>query len=175
MDFNEGMMPSTNGLADPNEDLLGTSHTNPFDSGFDAEHPFPTYEQLRNAGFSSEVAHNMIDGLDHAYSQKELYHVLYESDDPLTAYNEMMDGKVQETCDKIDELVDGVEKADCLVTQKQPNSQVLKHLIITNQVLLRYLMTKKKLVHVIVAQNVDTIQVALINTQTMVILTKTYA
>ena len=107
MDFNEGMMPSTNGLADPNEDLLGTSHTNPFDSGFDAEHPFPTYEQLRNAGFSSEVAHNMIDGLDHAYSQKELYHVLYESDDPLTAYNEMMDGKVQETCDKIDELVDG--------------------------------------------------------------------
>ena len=36
-------------------------------------------------------------------------------------------------------------------------------------------MTKKKLVHVIVAQNVDTIQVALINTQTMVILTKTYA
>lgn len=55
----------------------------------------------------------------------------------------MMDGKVQETCDKIDELVDGVEKADCLVTQKQPNSQVLKHLIITNQVLLRHLMTKR--------------------------------
>lgn len=124
MDFNEGMMPSTNGLADPNEDLLGTSHTNPFDSGFDAEHPFPTYEQLRNAGFSSEVAHNMIDGLDHAYSQKELYHVLYESDDPLTAYNEMMDGKVQETCDKIDELVDGVEKSGLLgntETTEQPS------------------------------------------------------
>lgn len=127
MDLNDGMMPSTDGLVDPNEDLLGASHNSPYDSGFDAEHPFPTYEQLRNAGFSSEVAHNMIDGLDHAYSQKELYHVLYESDDPLTAYNEMMDEKVQATCDKIDKMIDDVENSVLLgnsTTELQPNDEV---------------------------------------------------
>lgn len=124
MNFNEGIMPSTDGLVNQNEDLLGMSHNSPFDSGFDAEHPFPTYEQLRNAGFSSEVAHNMIDGHDHAYSQKELYHVLYESDDPLTAYNEMMYGKVQETCEKTDEMVDDVDKSGLLgntETAEQPS------------------------------------------------------
>ena len=42
MDLNDGMMPSTDGLVDPNEDLLGASHNSPYDSGFDAEHPFPT-------------------------------------------------------------------------------------------------------------------------------------
>ena len=120
MDFNDGMMPLPDGLVDPNEDLLGTFHNSPFDSGFDAEHPFPTYEQLRNAGFSSEVAHNMIDGLDHAYSQKELYHVLYESDDPLTAYNEMMDEKVQETCGKIDKMIEDVENSGLLGNTETP-------------------------------------------------------
>ena len=29
---------------------------NSFSSGFDKEHPMPTYDQLRNAGFSSEAA-----------------------------------------------------------------------------------------------------------------------
>ena len=127
MDFNEDMIPSTDGLVDPNEDLLGTSHNDPFDSMFDSEHPFPTYEQLRNAGFSSEVAHNIVDGLDHAYSQKELYHVLYESDNPLTAYNEMMDEKVQATCDKIDKMIDDVENSGLLgnsTTELQPSDEV---------------------------------------------------
>lgn len=129
MDFNEDMIPSTDGLVDPNEDLLGTSHNDPFDSMFDSEHPFPTYEQLRNAGFSSEVAHNIVDGLDHAYSQKELYHVLYESNNPLTAYNEMMDEKVQATCEKIDNMIDDVEKSGLLGSSETitPNSDEVSH------------------------------------------------
>lgn len=81
----------------------------PFDSGFDAEHPMPTYEQLRNAGFSDYLAHNITSGLSHSYSQKELFHCLYESDDPVKAYNEMMDAKAQDSIAKTDKLIHDIE------------------------------------------------------------------
>ena len=56
-------------LLSPTEDLggetiedstgtLGASH-NPFSSGFDAEHPLPSYDELRNAGFSDYLARHI--------------------------------------------------------------------------------------------------------------------
>lgn len=83
--------------------------SNPFDSGFDADHPMPTYDQLRNAGFSDYLARNILSGDSHTYSQKELFHCLYESDDPLKAYNEMMDAKVQGAIEKADKLIHDTE------------------------------------------------------------------
>ena len=70
------------GSADDTLGTLGATHSH-FSSGFDAEHPMLTYEDLRNAGFSDYLAHNISEGLSHSYSDKELFHVLYESEDPL--------------------------------------------------------------------------------------------
>ena len=61
-------------ITNPNDDMLGGVFNHkglsPFDSGFDADHPMPTYDQLRNAGFSDYLAHQITDGLFHCYSQK---------------------------------------------------------------------------------------------------------
>ena len=104
---------SLSSIYNTDEDLIGGvfRHRNlsPFDSGFDAEHPMPTYDQLRNAGFSEHLARNIISGLSHSYSQRELYHCLYESDDPLKAYNEMMEAKVQDSIAKTDQLIHDIE------------------------------------------------------------------
>lgn len=104
---------SSSSIYNTDEDLIGGvfRHRNlsPFDSGFDAEHPMPTYDQLRNAGFSEHLARNITSGLSHSYSQRELYHCLYESDDPLKAYNEMMEAKVQDSIAKTDQLIHDIE------------------------------------------------------------------
>ena len=104
-------------INNPDEDVLGgvLNHKglSPFDSGFDAEHPMPTYAQLRNAGFSDYLAHHISGGLSHAYSQKELFHCLYESEDPVKAYNEMMDAKARDAMAKTDKLIQELE-ADLL-------------------------------------------------------------
>ena len=84
-------------------------HTNIFESGFDKEHPLPTYDQLRNAGFSDYLAKNILQDGPHAYSQRELYHCLYESDDPVKAYNEMMEAKVNASIAKSDKLIQEIE------------------------------------------------------------------
>ena len=101
---------SINGL---DEDALGGVFNHkglsPFDSGFDAEHPMPTYDQLRNAGFSDYLAHQITGGLSHSYSQRELFHCLYESEDPVKAYNEMMDEKVKDSIAKTDKLIQEIE------------------------------------------------------------------
>lgn len=87
-----GMPEEVNTFFSDDNTELGASSA--LDSGFDADHPFPTYNQLRNAGFDSRLAHHITDRFsNHSYSEKELFHVLYESDDPLSAYNEMMDEK----------------------------------------------------------------------------------
>ena len=91
------------------ENLFRKSETSPFESGFDAEHPMPTYDQLRNAGFSDYLAKSILYGESHTYSQKELFHCLYESDDPVKAYNEMMDAKVKASIAKTDELIKDIE------------------------------------------------------------------
>ena len=85
------------------------SKSSPFESGFDARHPMPTFEQLRNAGFSNHIANSILYGSSHCYSQKELFHCLYESDDPVKAYNEMMDAKVKASIAKTDELIKDIE------------------------------------------------------------------
>lgn len=81
-----------------------------FESGFDAEHPFPTYEQLRNAGFDDKIANRILSHTSPNYSQKELFHCFYESDDPLKAYNEMMSKKVQAHFDKTQQLFDEIDR-----------------------------------------------------------------
>lgn len=101
------------GISNPSDDMLGGMFNHkglsPFDSGFDAEHPMPTYDQLRNAGFSDYLAHQITSGLSHSYSQRELFHCLYESEDPVKAYNEMMDEKVQDSIAKTDKLIQEIE------------------------------------------------------------------
>ena len=91
------------------ESIFKKGSSNPYESGFDAEHPMPTYDQLRNAGFSEYLANNILYGESHTYSQKELFHCLYESDDPVKAYNEMMDAKVKASIAKTDELIKDIE------------------------------------------------------------------
>ena len=101
------------GSADNTLGTLGATHS-PFSSGFDAEHPMPTNEELRNAGFSDYLAHNISEGLSHSYSDNELFHVLYESDDPVAAYNEMVEDKAQVALDKADALIADIENSGLL-------------------------------------------------------------
>lgn len=93
------------------ESISESRRLSPFESGFDAEHPMPTFEQLRNAGFSEHVAHNIAMGMSHSYSKRELYHCLYESDDPVKAYNEMMEAKVKEAIAKTDKALQDIDRA----------------------------------------------------------------
>jgi hypothetical protein len=118
LEIDDTMMPATDGFDDTSltdtTDVLGTSFHNPFSSGFDAEHPIPSYEELRNVGFSDYVAHNILEGDYHSYSQKELFHVLYESDEPVTAYNDMMAAKAQHAMNKADDLITDIENSGLL-------------------------------------------------------------
>lgn len=91
----------------PIEDsLIGFS--SPYSSGFDEEHPMPTYDELRNAGFSDYLSNQILYGVEHCYSQRELYNALY-SDNPLEAYNEMMDGKVNDALNRSDKLIEDIQ------------------------------------------------------------------
>lgn len=101
------------GIVDTPHDPFGSSD-NPLGSVFDDEHPFPSYEELRNAGFSEHLARNITNGGCHSYTNEELFHVLYESEDPVAAYNEMMDIKAHIALDKADELIDDIENSGLL-------------------------------------------------------------
>lgn len=81
---------------------------NPYSSGFDKDHPMPTYDQLRNAGFSEYLANQILHGT-HSYSDKELFNVLY-SEDPVNAYNQMMEAKVNAALERSDILIDEIHK-----------------------------------------------------------------
>ncbi len=86
---------------------------NPFShhpSGFDANHPMPDFDGLRNMGFSARMADQILYGGSHCYSQKELFNVLYNSDDPVKAYNELVEGKARAAMDRADKLADEIEK-----------------------------------------------------------------
>lgn len=111
MIFDDGLLPTPEEPIIPDNNLVGAFHHDSFGSPFDEEHPFPTYEQLCDAGFSPKVAHSITENLDHSYSQEELYHVLYESDDPLTAYNDMMDEKAHAVFDKVDNMIAEIENS----------------------------------------------------------------
>lgn len=75
---------------------------NPYSSGFDKDHPMPTYDQLRNAGFSDYLANQILYGT-HVYSDKELFNALY-SPDPVAAYNDMVHAKIEQRQEKYTEL-----------------------------------------------------------------------
>ena len=108
------------GTLDDTTGTLGASHS-PFSSGFDEEHPIPSYEELRNAGFSDYLARNISEGGCHSYSDRELFHVLYESEDPVAAYNEMMEVKAQHAMDKADSLIDDIENSGLLGSSSAPS------------------------------------------------------
>lgn len=118
--LDDTMMSSTNGLegSSMNDDttgMLGASHSHSsFGTDFDAEHPYPSYEELRKAGFSEYLAHRISDGGAHSYSDEELYHVIYESEDPVAAYNEMMNAKAYHAMDRADAMINDIEDGGLL-------------------------------------------------------------
>lgn len=116
LDIDDMTLPEdvTGDLPIDHTSLLGSSHHGVFESGFDAEHPLPTYDQLRNAGFSEYLANQISNGGPHSYSEKELFHVLYETDNPVEEYNKMMEIKAQHAIDKADAFIDDIEKSGLL-------------------------------------------------------------
>lgn len=88
-----------------NEIKNSSSISSPYDSGFDDEHPIPSYKELRNAGFTDFEAKKIIYGDHEMYSDKELYECLYESDDPKASYDAMIKEKTDEMFRKIDERI----------------------------------------------------------------------
>lgn len=94
------------------------------DPFFDDEHPFPTREELIKMGFSEYLAENIIDDRDHTYTREELFHVFYESDNPVIAYNDMMTEKVELFIEKNDAFVRDLEERGLLDSVKdvQPDS-----------------------------------------------------
>lgn len=105
-------------LEDSHLSSLGSTN-DPYSSGFDSEHPVPSYEQLRNAGFSENIAHRIAEGGSHSYSQKELFHVLYECDDPVQAYDEMMAVKANAVIASTDKLINDIESSGLLGSSGQ--------------------------------------------------------
>lgn len=112
-DMNDSMespLDELNPLVDINTDILSSpldngdnilgAHSNPFSSGFDEEHPMPSYEELLNAGFPKEAANYILYSPTHTFSQRELFHCLYESDNPFEAYKDLVNEKVDEFIDK---------------------------------------------------------------------------
>ena len=64
----------------------------------------PSFEELQNMGFSDHIAHGMLNpDMPHSYTQQELQTVL-SSDNPLEAYNQMMDAKANVAMAKADAL-----------------------------------------------------------------------
>lgn len=106
-------MGETMGIVDNTHDVFGSSDSS-LGSVFDDEHPLPSYEELRNAGFSDYLARSITDGGCHSYSDEELFHVLYESEDPVSAYNEMMETKAHDALAKADDLINDIENSGLL-------------------------------------------------------------
>ena len=87
---------------------------NDFDpSIIDIDNPMPTYKELRDAGFNDEEAKNILDeSIVHPYSKWELFLCLYESDDPVKAYKELLESKKNKENDElslIDEMIVGCD------------------------------------------------------------------
>lgn len=87
-------------------DILSSNiGSNPYASGFDEEHPLPSYRELRNAGFTDFEAKKILYGTHEMYSDKELFECLYGSDDPKAAYDAMIRKKTDEMSREIDKLI----------------------------------------------------------------------
>ena len=96
---------SKTSLEELNAPIEKKKDSNPFSSGFDKDHPMPTYDQLRNAGFCSEDAKKILYNTNHIYSSKELYHCFYESPDPVKAYKDMMSEKAKLQIEKTEDFL----------------------------------------------------------------------
>ena len=85
---------------------------NDFDpSIIDIDNPMPTYKELRDAGFSDEEAKNILDeSIVHPYSRWELFLCLYESDDPVKTYKELLESKNKENDEMA--LIDAIALVD---------------------------------------------------------------
>lgn len=77
---------------------------NPYESGFDEEHPLPTYDELRNAGFTDFEAKQITYHTYTVFSEKELFEVLY-SENPKEAYDAMMRKKLDDLDDHINTIL----------------------------------------------------------------------
>lgn len=121
-DVNMDDIQSTGDEINESTEILGSSTHTYTNSVFDDEHPLPSYEELRNAGFSEYLAHHISEGDCHSYSDSELYHVLYESENPVTAYNDMMDGKAQAAINKADAIIEDVENSGLLGNTSEGNN-----------------------------------------------------
>lgn len=92
---------SSDDTVTPPTEAIGTVA---FGSGFTEEQPMFTYDQLRDAGFSDHLANSMLNPeMPHSYSQQELHDILY-SENPLEAYNQMIDAKAQAAINRADAL-----------------------------------------------------------------------
>lgn len=87
------------------EEDISNNVCSPYDSGFDDEHPIPSYKELRNAGFTDFEAKQIIYGNHEIYSDKELYDCLYGSENPKEAYDAMIRKKTDEAMNKIDDFM----------------------------------------------------------------------
>ena len=75
----------------------------PFTGSFEG-FVMPSFEELQDMGFSDHIAHGMLNpDMPHSYTQQELQTVL-SSDNPLEAYNKMMDAKAHAAMAKADAL-----------------------------------------------------------------------
>lgn len=86
---------------------IGMSDSNPYASGFDEDHPLPSYDELRNAGFTDFEAKQITYHTYTVFSEKELFEVLY-SDNPKEAYDAMMREKLDNLDDHINRLITSI-------------------------------------------------------------------
>ena len=83
--------------------LFAASSDVPFTGSYEG-FVMPSIEELRDMGFSDHIAHDMLNpDISHSYTQQELQTVL-SSDNPLDAYNQMMDAKAHAAMAKADAL-----------------------------------------------------------------------
>lgn len=86
------------------EATIGMSDFNPYASGFDEEHPLPTYDELRNAGFTDFEAKQITYHTYTVFSERELFEALY-SENPKEAYDAMMHEKLNTLDDRVNRII----------------------------------------------------------------------
>lgn len=86
---------------------IGMSDSNPYASGFDEDHPLPSYDELRNAGFTDFEAKQITYHTYSVFSEKELFEVLY-SENPKEAYDAMMREKLDDLDDRLNRVITSV-------------------------------------------------------------------
>lgn len=90
-----------------NDSAIQSFTNSPYESGFDEDHPLPTYDELRNAGFTDFEAKQITYHTYTVFSEKELFEVLY-SENPKEAYDAMMRGKLDDLDDHINRLITSI-------------------------------------------------------------------